>query len=36
MLLALPMEETVTSICEPVRAKGGNLAVTMTEATLRS
>ncbi len=31
--LALPMEEAVTSICCPARAKGGRLAVTITAAT---
>jgi len=32
-LLALPMEDTVTSIGCPGRAKAGKLAVTMTAAT---
>jgi len=34
MLLASPMEDTVTSTLLPIRAKGGRLQVTMTAATL--
>ena len=35
-LLALPIEDTVTSIAWPGRAKAGRLAVTMTAATFLS
>ena len=35
-LLALPIDDTVTSIACPGRAKGGSVAVTMTAATFLS
>jgi len=34
--LALPIEETVTSICWPLRENGGSVPVTITAATFFS